>query len=286
MKNTIIVIVVVILVILLGVWAYASRDNSGLNGYNQDDGVAKGEVVVSVTDAAADIEGVSEVTLTAEKAELYSNSRGWVSVDGGSKEFELLTLKNNAQSQLYGKAEVASDTYSKVRMTISRVEVTAKNGSVVRATVPNNRVEFAADVAVSAGKTTEAKFDFLVDKSLHMASSGEYVFAPVVKFDSKTDTTVTIGQNNIVLTSGGNVEGTYNFGMDLDGSMKADFELNTNSELKIENGTIINTNLDLSGSSSSGSNSSGKGGSASVSGSGSSSGVNTSSNINLELQTN
>jgi len=87
---------------------------------------------------------------------------------------------------------------------------------------------------VVADQTSSVSFDFLASKSLHMTGSGEYVFAPVVKTESRSNADVTVGTNSVVTIGGGKVDDENTSGMDIDGSVKINFEIKANQKLNIE----------------------------------------------------
>ena len=51
---------------------------------------------------------------------------------------------------------------------------------------------------VNSNTASSVKLDFWADKSLHTATSGEYVFAPVVEIEARKNTTVKIDSQKLV----------------------------------------------------------------------------------------
>src|SRR5689334_4138599 len=54
---------------------------------------AQGRAVFTVTDAAAEMTGVTAVQLTVNKLEVHSAAKGWVTVTTAPKTYDLLELK-------------------------------------------------------------------------------------------------------------------------------------------------------------------------------------------------
>jgi hypothetical protein len=79
----------------------------------------------------------------------------------------------------------------------------------------------------------------LADKSLHTTGKGEYIFAPVVKTESKSSAEVSVDTSGTVIIIGGHTDGVNTLGMDLDGSMKLNFQLSANQKLSIDTNNVI-----------------------------------------------
>lgn len=194
---------------------------------------AQGSVVVSFTDATADIQNVSEVYLGVKKVELYSQSKGWITVSSDQKQYQLLDLQAKGQAKVYAKANVTADTYSRTRITLSDIKVKTKTSVEKLASVPSKTLTIVGTVKVKADTTSSLKFDVLADKSLHATAKGDYVFVPVVKMESRSDATINTSADDTVVSSGGTVDANTNVGMDLDGSIKTDFQLDANIKLDV-----------------------------------------------------
>lgn len=206
----------------------------------------KGEVIFEVTDKAVDLKTVSEVELTASRMELYSATKGWVTVPSQPKTYKLLKLKSSGQLALAAKANVDAGVYSKVRFVIDKVVVKTKSGATQTARVPSGSFVVDSNVMVNGDATSSVKLDFLVDKSLHTAVSGEYVFAPVIEIEARKNTTASVDSQDIVTISDGSVTSDVTAGMDLDGSVKLNFQLDANAVIKLEGGVLrLNTSGSL-----------------------------------------
>lgn len=228
MNNNIIAWVVGIIVVL-GIGYFVIN----MPEQKQEKSGAQGSVVVSFTDATADIQNVNEVSLGVKKVEIYSQSKGWVTVSSDQKQYQLLDLHAKGQAKVYTKANVAADTYSRARVTLSDVKVNTKTSGEKVASIPSKTITITGMVKVKADATSSLKFDVFADKSLHATAKGDYVFAPVVNMESRSDATVNTSADDTVVSSGGTVDANTNVGMDLDGSIKTDFQLDANIKLDV-----------------------------------------------------
>lgn len=198
---------------------------------------AEGRVIFSVTDVAAKMNEITAVNLTIDKIEMHSASRGWITVIEDTKEFELLALKAKNALSLLGRASVEEGAYNQIRVHVRRVSV-IKSGAESPAKLPSNTLEINGRFTVNRNSTTSVSLDFVADESLHEATNGEFVFAPVVKLESRTRADVSIKSDNTVVVSGGVVEEDSSVGMDLNGMMKENFKLDAKSKLQVK-GDII-----------------------------------------------
>ena len=191
---------------------------------------AQGRTVFTVTDAATALTGVTAVNVTVDKLEAHDAANGWVTVSTTAKTYDLLQLKQTASAALLADANLAAGTYDQIRLHISKVEVTA-NGKTQTVVLPSNSLKIVGNLTVKAGQTSTASLDFMVDKSLHMTGDGKFILAPVVRLLVKNAVGIKIGSDDKVEVSGGSTESDQTEGMDENGDMKANFELDKNLEL-------------------------------------------------------
>jgi len=233
---------VLVAVLALGGYLYFSgRDTSSLS--TSDEGTntlptVKGRAVFSVTDVAANIENVNEVALTVNKVEAQSAARGWVTVSDTTRKYNLLALKASGNLEVLADANLETGKYNQVRLHVSEVAVIEKNGTTKKAKLPSGELKIVSGFTVEANKSASVVFDFLVDKSLHVTGKGEYIFAPVVKVESKSNAQVAVESNGKVSIVGGNAEADTTVGMDVNGSVKANFALNAGARLELVGGLI------------------------------------------------
>lgn len=222
--------------------ARANQTSSVNSDYSTDvttntNSKTKGSVYFSVTDAAANMGNVTGVAMTIDKVDMYSDTQGWITISEVPQIFNLLELKAKQQSSLLARADVAVDSYTKIRLHVAKVIVT-ESGQTKAAKLPANDLQINGLVNIKDHVPASVKIDVLADQSVHKTTKGEVIFAPVVNFESRSNASVQIGSGNIITISGGNVDDNQNAGMDIDGQVKSNFHLNLDTKLKIDGDTI------------------------------------------------
>jgi hypothetical protein len=223
-KNTTLYIVLIIVVVGLGVY-FLNKPSA----YNP---VTQGKVVLGVTDASADMTGVSSVVITVNKVAIHSTSSGWVTISSGVKEYDLLTLKKSGVVSLLAQTNVTAGTYDQIRLNISKV-VVVRNNVQTEAKLPSSELKIIGKIVVNADKTSTAVFDFMADKSLHATGDGKFIFAPVIRIEKTSDANVEVKMNDELSITGGNRENDEDVGMDEKGEVREDFELKGNLEIDV-----------------------------------------------------
>ena len=245
MNKTLTIGIIAIAVLLAGIVGFwmMSQNMLKLNpgqytfsntGNNKTD---QGTVVVAITDAAANMGNVSAVNVTVDKVYLHSESQGWVLVSSNEQTFELLDLKAKKSLALVAKTNVKADTYDQVWLHISKVMVT-ESGTAKEAKLPSNDVRISGIVKVAANATASATMDVIADESLHKTANGKFVFAPVIKFESRSQATVNVTADNVVTIVNGNVDSSKSAGMDVTGEVKDNFKLDAKAVIEINAGAV------------------------------------------------
>jgi hypothetical protein len=241
MNKTIGWIVVAVVILGLGYWVYsATGSNKTPDEDNAGSIKTKGSVIVSFTDAAMDIQNVNDVSMKVSKVELYSATQGWVLVSNNQANYNLLDLNAKGHTVIYGTGEITADSYSKTRVTLDSVTVMTRNDGNKVASMPSKILNIDAKVNVFADSETSLKFDVLADKSLHATANNQYVFAPVVKVESRSRAEVTSTVDGLITVNGGTLDTNSTFGMNLDGSVQSGFELKSDVKLDVGAGGVIN----------------------------------------------
>lgn len=209
------------------------NENDNFNTTDQVDSDAQGRVIFSVTDAAADMGTVSEINMKVNSVEVHSEASGWATVSTTPRTYSLLDLNERSESELLAEVNMQAGTYDQIRLNVDSVAVITKAGATKIAKLPSGQLLINSKLIVKANETSSANFDFLADKSLHTTGSGEYIFAPVVKLETRSNTNVSVNSASVVSIDGGNVDDSVTIGMDIDGSIKANFQLKTTDKLKV-----------------------------------------------------
>lgn len=197
-----------------------------------------GRVVFSVSDAAVDMKTISEVNMTVSSMDIHSQAKGWVTVSSTPHTYSLLDLNAKNESKVFADFQAAAGTYDMVRLGVDKIIVKTKAGATEEAKLPSGELKINTTLVVKDNATSSANFDFMTDKSLHMTGNGSYIFAPVVKTETRSDASATVGSDDTVKIKGGHVDTNTTVGMDIDGSVKVNFELKADEKLDVINNTI------------------------------------------------
>ncbi|HEY4494291.1 MAG TPA: DUF4382 domain-containing protein [Candidatus Paceibacterota bacterium] len=245
MNKTLMWIIIAIVVIGLGYYIYRVNVNSGETTDTTETSQSQvmGKVTVAFTDATASIKNVNEISMEVNKVELYSDTQGWVAVGSHQRVYKLLDLNKRSQAEIYTTADVSADTYTRARVTLGNVTVSTKNGDKP-ATLPGKNLEMETKVVVNENQNASLKLDFVADRSLYLTAKGAYVFAPFIQIEGRSDAQIDMTSEGIVTVSGGSVDTTQNVGMDVDGTVKNDFQLGADVKLDIDaTGSPLDLNI-------------------------------------------
>ncbi|MDD4251360.1 MAG: hypothetical protein PHX27_04180 [Candidatus ainarchaeum sp.] len=235
MKKSMTVLIALIFVVFLLGCTTTNNDNTNLTNSNlssQVENNATGRTVIALTDAAADMGVVNEVKVTINSVQVYNLEKGWVTVSTESKTYDLLELNFEGKTVVLADVNIATDNYTKIKLNISNIVINDDKGKHTAA-IPSNEIIVDAIVNVGENSANIATFDIIANESLNISSTGDYVFAPVVKIETKSDAKINIEPNGNVIVSGGKTQTNVKVGMDLNGkvgvgaSVLADAEIST-----------------------------------------------------------
>ena len=203
---------------------------------------AEGRVVFSVTDVAANMSTISEINMKVNSVYVHSNQSGWVTISTTPRVYNLLSLDARGESEFLAEANVKAGTYDQVRLVVDSVAIKTKAGETKVAKLPSGELKINTVLVVNANTTSSINFDFLADKSLHTASDGNYIFAPVVKTETKSNASVSVNASNVVTITGGRIDNTNTVGMDIDGSIEVNFQIDSKQKLDLDASGVIKLN--------------------------------------------
>lgn len=210
-------------------------------GDQNNDSEGSGSVIVSVTDAAANMENVSEVELQLEGVELQKQDGEWTEISGKNETYALLQLNESGNARFYENADVAAGTYDRMRVELDEATVITSDGQEREAVTPAEMLTIEAQTRVETDATSTVEFDFKADQSLQTTTDGEYVFAPVVAVSTQSGADVSVeGEEGPVTTSGGEITSEITVGVDATGESKENFQLGADAELEISEDGQIN----------------------------------------------
>ena len=197
--------------------AGCAQQTSTVTDTGTQPGTGKGRTVFAMKDASADMESVTSVKTTVDTVKVHSQAEGWTTVSSSAHTYDWIQLKNENKAGLLADAQLKEGTYDQVQLHISNVVVTDAKGSH-QAKIPNNDYQITGNLVVKADSTSAATFDFIADESVHATSDGNYVVAPVVEYQTKSDATVNVQSNSDVRISGGETTTDIKVGMEINGN--------------------------------------------------------------------
>ncbi|OGJ08718.1 hypothetical protein A3I95_03515 [Candidatus Nomurabacteria bacterium RIFCSPLOWO2_02_FULL_44_12] len=237
-------VIVAIIVVVGGIYWYmqspaTENNSSSTTGEENQTTGAQGRVIFSVTDAAADMSAISEINMRISRVDIQSSTSGWVTASTTPRTYDLLALDVSGESKLLADVGAAAGTYNQVRLVVDSITVKTKAGATKTAKLPSGELRINTVLVVNANSVSSVNFDFLADKSLHTTGSGEYIFAPVVKTETRSGASVSVDANSKVSISGGRVDSSNTVGMDIDGTVKLNFQLKSDQKLNLGINNVI-----------------------------------------------
>ena len=182
-------------------------------------------------------EGRVVFTITDAAVRVHSATEGWVTVSSEAQTFDLLKLKAEGSQELLADVKLEEGTYQQLRLDISKVLVVDAEGEH-EAKLPSGELKIVGDLEVKANSTSTATFDFIADESLHLTGNGEYILAPVVQLETKTDAEVEVKANQKVEIKAGKVKTNIKVGMDAEGNVGAGVGIPAKAKVSIAQGKV------------------------------------------------
>jgi len=200
-------------------------------------GEEEGRVVFSITDAAANMSAVTSVMVTVDSVRVHSATEGWLTVSSEPQTFDLLKLKAEGSQELLADVTLKEGTYQQLRLDISKVVVVDADGEH-EAKLPSGELKIVGDLEVKANSTSTATFDFIADESLHITGNGEYILAPVVQLETKTDAEVEVKADQKVEVKAGKTKASVKVGMDAEGNVGVGIGIPAKAKVSIAQGKV------------------------------------------------
>ncbi len=198
-----------------------------------------GRVVMTVTDAAANMGAISSIVVVINKVSLHSDAQGWVDVSTATQTYDLLELKRSETNALLADLSLAPARYDQIRLYVSSVTITDTSGNY-DAKMPSNVLRLNGEIVVLANKTATVSLDFIADESVHKTGKGQYILAPVIQLESRTDGGADTSKSDNVRLFNGAVQTSSRVGMDSLGNLVIGGKLPPFLEIN-EDGTISGT---------------------------------------------
>ena len=208
---------------------------------------SQGRILFTLSDAAVAMDTLDSILMAVNEVSVHSPGTGWVTVLKIPKQVDLLKLYRENKSVILSDTYLNAGSYSQIRLLIGTIAVTPRGSAPeagIEAKLPSKEIKIVGKLEVAKGQTSAVEFDFMADKSLHKTGNGKYIFAPVVKIDTKSDVdNVQITQNTIIKDKtveifGGLQKFTAIFGMDETGELKQNFSFGPYANLELDGDKI------------------------------------------------
>lgn len=191
-----------------------------------------GRAVFMIADAAGNMGAVTSVKITVDAFRVRNETMDWATVSTTSHTYDLLALRDSNSTALLADANLAAGTYTQMRLDVSSVKVTDAYGEH-DAKIPSGELILKGNLVVVANQTSTARFDFLVDRSLHQTGAGVYILTPVVHMTTRSNARVDVDFNGRVTEQGGELRDDIRMGMDEKGDFHEGREISANETLDI-----------------------------------------------------
>lgn len=186
---------------------------------NKDGEPKGGSFKVRMTDAPADYEALNMTLLSVEA---YNDTKGWITLEGDSKSFNVLDLTNGRETTLAFDTDVKSGVYTLLRLRFGdensiNYQSTSTVGGVSSVTTASANLQWNGAreviIPISASVSSSVGADLLLD--FDVASSvtevaGTFIINPVIKVMTNASTgiegRVNGSSNALVTASNGSME--------------------------------------------------------------------------------
>ncbi len=169
----------------------------------------QGRVVFAIKDKAADMGSISQVIITVDKVQAHSETQSWVDISTTSKTYDLIQLKTKGELAVIADGNIKAGSYDQIKLDVSKVTVVDSQGTH-EAKLPSNELKINVDMQVDNNSTATATFDFIADESLHVTGNGKYIFAPVVKVQTRSNAQVNNKFNKGIEIKEGDIKSSHN----------------------------------------------------------------------------
>jgi hypothetical protein len=235
MKQAITIIIV--LAVIVGIYFAVSGGSQQVAGEP-----IQGNLALSITDAAANMDNIESINLTIDEARLKQETGAWNDVSIDNKTFDLLELRDQNRLALLGSANVDSGVYNQVRLNVASISVVTSDDGEQDARIPSSQLTMEGNVEVGATSTTNVTLDFVADRSLHVTEDGTYVFAPVIKMSAQKNAIVRANNEGSVQVEGGATTTSKTVSMGADGRLKAGLQIPEQAAVEVNaDGTLTVT---------------------------------------------
>ena len=225
-----IVVLAIIVVAAFGAWNYTTSM------------AQQGRFVVTLADAATDLNGVSQINVTIDSVRAQNDANGWVTLSSTQRTIDLLQLRAEGNQVVIADLNVPAGTYNQIELNISKVIVVDAQGSH-EAKLPSGKIRMNMNTDLNKGSTNTIRIDVLADESLHITGNGLYILAPVIHLQTRENVQVNIDSEMHATINGGQLKDDTEVGMDEEGRVGVGVKIPENADVSIGNDNKIHVGL-------------------------------------------
>jgi hypothetical protein len=172
-----------------------------ITGCQKTDKDTTGRLIVNITDAPFPIDMIEEASVTVTKVEVRNDAESdehpFITIFEGSKEFNLLELRNGVMEELVD-VEIPAGSYNLIRIYVENAGIVVKDHESYSVKVPSGsqtgiKMFVQPSLQVQGGLTSEVILDFNLDKSFVLKGNMDspagikgFNFKPVIRAINKT----------------------------------------------------------------------------------------------------
>jgi hypothetical protein len=197
-----------------------------------------GYVVFAISDAAENMENISEVNVQIRSVMLHhARDNDWISMDFEPQSYDLLRLKRNNLNELIVESEVPAGEYDMFQLSFGDVDV-LRNDEIANGKMPSKAFRSNFELVVDKQLTSFVLFDVLADKSIHQTKQGHVIFTPVMKVLTQHEAFPKFDGNQVTVINATDIF-QKELGMRLDGSVSEGIGVSVGKALSYQQGKIV-----------------------------------------------
>lgn len=185
----------------------------------------QGTVVFALKDKAESLDNFQYILLQLKGVWVHKSGGAWIQMKNTPPLFDLLKLyRSEKESAFLTELNLDAGTYDQVRLDVGAITLVTKDGVYHVAKLPSSIWQFNSQLIVEKAGKSSVTVDIVSDKSIHSTGNGMYIFAPVIKFETRSKLSdIQVFPTGEVSLIGGKADTSMDAGMDENGDMKKDF---------------------------------------------------------------
>jgi DNA-binding transcriptional ArsR family regulator len=196
--------------------------------------VPGGSTVFSLSDSPQ-FYNISALFITVTNASVLTSGK-WYRIPLQEHTFNLVGLRNI--SEILSGVNLTAGSYDAVSLSVSNVTAIV-NGTSKSVFLPSGKLLVVGRFNISPNSTNWVNIDFDLQRSLHLTGNGTLIMLPVLLISHQTDNDIGLNTSSIVVVRGpASMHEDFEFGMEVNGSMKGNFTFPQNTSVDIFNGRV------------------------------------------------